>query len=467
MAATYKLIASQTLGTNAANVTFNSIPSTYTDLVLRVSGRDTYTNTADAILYLQINSSSTQAYSDTVLYANHSNVNSYRNTIPNNTGTENYGTSAASATANAFGSLEIYIPNYAGSTKKMFYSFGTPETIGRTLTFGMGISASLSSITDPITQLVVKPSVNFVAGSTFYLYGVEAKVNPAAKATGGTISYGVDGYTYHAFTDSGTFTPTSAITADILVIAGGGAGGSTATSPNAAGGGAGGVVYAASQSLASGVAKTVTVGAGGAAMSAVSGAGPTTSAANGSNSSFTGLTTAVGGGGGGGGSNGDLIANGIAGGSGGGARGSGGTGGTATSGQGNAGGSSTSAYFGAGGGGAGAVGSNATNSVSGSGGIGTSSYSAWGSVTGLGQTVSGVTYFAGGGSGAADTGGLREGGSGGGGKSGAYISSVTYQPGAGTANTGGGGGGAHNTNGNPTGFGGAGGKGVVIVRYLS
>jgi hypothetical protein len=453
MAATYKLIASQTLSTNAANVTFNSIPSTYTDLVLRVSGRDTYTNTADAILYLQINSSSTQAYSDTVLYANHSNVNSYRNTIPNNTGTENYGTSAASATANAFGSLEIYIPNYAGSTKKMFYSFGTPETIGRTLTFGMGISASLSSITDPITQLVVKPSVNFVAGSTFYLYGVEAKVNPAAKATGGTISYGADGYTYHAFTTSGTFTPTSSLTADVLLVAGGGGGGGG----NGGGGGAGGLAGYSSQSL-SATAYTVTVGAGGNAGTS------STRGSSGGSSGFTGLTSAVGGGGGGS-SPGSApnIWDGLSGGSGGGGgkpatTGQSSVGGTGTAGQGNSGGTGgrypSDVNGGGGGGGAGGAGVNAqSGNGPANGGVGSSSYSAWGSVTGTGQAVSGVYYYAGGGAGFNNY-GINYGGTGGSGGGG------SYQGGVGTANTGGGGS-------TTAGEGANGGSGIVIVRYLS
>ena len=39
MATTYTLITSQTLASSAASVTFSSIPSTYTDLVLRVSAR--------------------------------------------------------------------------------------------------------------------------------------------------------------------------------------------------------------------------------------------------------------------------------------------------------------------------------------------------------------------------------------------------------------------------------------------
>jgi hypothetical protein len=453
MAATYKLIASQTLGTTTSSVTFSSIPNTYTDLVLRVSARDTYTNTPDGLVYLQINSS-TNSYSDTVLYANGSNKNSYRNTAPGNSGTESYGSTAANATANAFGSLEIYIPNYAGSTKKVFYSVGTPETNASSFNFGMGISASLSSITDPITQLVVKPSINFVTGSTFYLYGVEAKVNPAAKATGGTISYGADGYTYHAFTTSGTFTPTSSLTADVLLVAGGGGGGGG----NGGGGGAGGLAGYSSQSL-SATAYTVTVGAGGNA------GDNSTRGTSGGSSGFTGLTSAVGGGGGGSspGTNNNAW-NGSNGGSGGGggkpfSTGTSSTGGTGTAGQGNSGGTGgrypDDVNGGGGGGGAGGAGVNAqTGNGPANGGVGSSSYSVWGSATGTGQAVNGVHFFAGGGAGFNYYGANNYGGTGGNGGGG------SYQGGEGTANTGGGGS-------TTAGSGANGGSGIVIVRYVS
>jgi len=43
-------------------------------------------------------------------------------------------------------------------------------------------------------------------------------------ATGGTITY-YNNYIVHTFTSSGTFTPTSNLTADYLVVAGGGGGG--------------------------------------------------------------------------------------------------------------------------------------------------------------------------------------------------------------------------------------------------
>lgn len=64
MAKTYEPIASTTLGSAAADITFSSIPSTYTDLVLVLSGGFA-TNTSD--LYTQFNSDTATNYSNTDL----------------------------------------------------------------------------------------------------------------------------------------------------------------------------------------------------------------------------------------------------------------------------------------------------------------------------------------------------------------------------------------------------------------
>jgi hypothetical protein len=100
--------------------------------------------------------------------------------------------------------------------------------------------------------------------STFYLYGVsKLGTTPAIVpyATGGDTIMTDGTYWYHAFTSSGTFTPTKGLSCDVLVVAGGGAGGAELIG---GGGGAGGRYCISAQSLASGTGYTVTVGAGGA-----------------------------------------------------------------------------------------------------------------------------------------------------------------------------------------------------------
>jgi hypothetical protein len=300
--------------------------------------------------------------------------------------------------------------------------------------------------------------VLFNVGSTFSLYGIAAAPVPVAKATGGTITYAADGYTYHTFTSSGTFTPSVALTCDVLNIAGGGGAGAN----HGGGGGAGGLLYTSSSAF-SATGYTVTVGAGG--VGGTYNSSPV--GASGTNSSVNSLIAI------GGGRGGDYSSNYPAGngGSGGGA----GTGtdksiGLKTTGQGFDGGSFNPNYAlcGGGGGGAGAAGETCLIANSGAGGIGSAAYSQWGNSTNTGQNVSGVRYFAGGGGGGGWNGSIPVGtfalgGSGGGGNSGPVISSGASSGQAGTSSTGGGGG----CGGGGTSNGGAGGSGIVIIRYAN
>ena len=67
MPATYEPIASTTLGTAAADITFSSIPGTYTDLVLVLYGGFA---TAASDLYTQFNSDTGTNYSNSDLRGN-------------------------------------------------------------------------------------------------------------------------------------------------------------------------------------------------------------------------------------------------------------------------------------------------------------------------------------------------------------------------------------------------------------
>ena len=170
MANTYTLISSNVLSSTTVTVTFSSIPSTYTDLVLRYSSR-TAVASADYFVNLRFNGSSASTYSDTRLSGNGSVASSARQTNVNagyagvNTG--------ATATSNTFGSDEIYIPNYAGSTNKPWSVFGTMEN--NSTTSFINAVAGLRSNTDAITSVsIIDPSGSgFVSGSSFYLYGIK------------------------------------------------------------------------------------------------------------------------------------------------------------------------------------------------------------------------------------------------------------------------------------------------------
>lgn len=441
MPANYTLLEKITVGAaGASSVTFSGIPQTgYTDLVVKASTR---TNSANTVIQLQFNGS-TSSYTAKYLRGSGSAANSYtESSFGSNAIYGTYMTTSASLFINQ----EFYIPNYTSSNYKSVSGDGVEEDNG-TAAYSM-LTAGLWSNTSSITSITLADEgSNFQQYSTFYLYGVaKLGTTPAIVpyATGGDIIQTDGTYWYHAFLASGTFTPTKALSCDLLVVAGGGGGGGN----NGGGGGAGGLLAYTSQSIAVS-AQTVTVGAGGTGGTGQNGT-------NGSNSSFASLTASVGGGGGA-----TYINNGVAGGSGGGGGGTvdtAKTGGAGTSGQGNAGGGSTggpNGYGGGGGGGAGAVGGSGNGNNGGNGGAGINTYSSWATTTGTGASG----YYAGGGGGSINTGGVAPGtgGAGGGGNGSTSASGQTN----GTANTGGGGGGR----GAGTGAAANGGSGIVIVRY--
>jgi len=330
----------------------------------------------------------------------------------------------------------------------------------------------------------------------------EAAAAPSFSATGGTVTAaGItpgNGYRYHVFTSTGTFTVNFG-TANIeyLVIAGGGTAG-----VNGSGGGAGGLRTNVSGNPKAGAALpispgsyTITVGGAGSPAVLQPNDGTPGPAGNGGYSAL-GDGNAIeirSDGGGSGGSPGGV---GIAGGSGGGGSGfpaersvTGGAGNTPSRSpsQGNAGGtgcpncpwpSPSSGYTGAGGGGAGATGGNASSSVAGPGGAGhpISEFAApliqpeipgpaW---PGFSSAVGPTGLYAGGGGGGG-YGGLSTPGTGGpgGGGAGGVQNGSSFAPGSpGTNFTGGGGGGAtshqaQDGGGTP----GIGGTGIVIIRY--
>ena len=448
----YILLETIALTQSAASVTFDNLPTSgYTDLKIVMSIRSDSTDLDTLISF----NGSTASFSAKRLYGSGSTAAS--DSLSRTAGLVNM----SSYTASTFANNEIYIPNYRGSTNKS-YSVDSVTENNATAAYAL-FAAGLWSNTAAITSISIAPSLgNFVANSTFSLYGIAALgTTPvlAPKATGGNIVANDGTYWYHAFLSSGNFVPQTGLTADLLVVAGGGGSGFN----YAGGGGAGGLLAFTSQALTA-TSYNVTVGAGGSAGTSMGVRGT-----NGVDSQFASLTL-VKGGGAGGASEGSSQRTGVTGGSGGGGGGADATsgytatnaGGSPTTSQGFAGGAgrgiSGFGSVGGGGGGAGAVGQDAPSSPfsAGNGGVGSTAYSSWGLATGTGQNVSGTVYYAGGGGGGAyggpavGTGGLGGGGVG-------VLGTVGT---AGTANTGGGAGGSGSGS-----AGGAGGSGVVIIRY--
>jgi hypothetical protein len=166
MANTFELIASSTAGSGGvASFTFTGIPSTYTDLVLKLSVRSVGTSTNAILLRLNGSTSSgtiravegtgSSAYSWT-------DGNSYAGNIP-----------ASSTTASTFASNEVYIPNYAGSANKS--SSVDSVTENNATAASASLQANLWSNTAAVTSIILAPngSNNFAEFSTAYLYGVK------------------------------------------------------------------------------------------------------------------------------------------------------------------------------------------------------------------------------------------------------------------------------------------------------
>ena len=171
MPTTMKLIAKNVLGSAASNVEFTSIPGTYTDLYVVGSIRTTRSNAdpgADCNLTFN---GSTSGFSWRTLSGDGASAGS---------GNNGAGTSSISgflnvssfATANTFGSWELYIPNYAGSTNKSVSIASVSETNGTTAFIRLvaGLWANASAITS--LNVADGNSSNFVSGSSVFLFGI-------------------------------------------------------------------------------------------------------------------------------------------------------------------------------------------------------------------------------------------------------------------------------------------------------
>ena len=169
MATTYNLISKTTVGSGGTStIDFQSIPSTYTDIVMHLSFR-LDSNSVDT--YLKFNNSSASEYNYTYLRFNYDvGVTSGRGTSTN---IDNYTmfSNASSWIANGFGNASLYIPNYASSNKKPFslYSVTAENGSGVWSQTHAGLWNNASAI-NRIT--FTNPSGGFAENTTAYLYGI-------------------------------------------------------------------------------------------------------------------------------------------------------------------------------------------------------------------------------------------------------------------------------------------------------
>ena len=161
---TYTLIASNTLTTSTATVTFSSIPSTYTDLVLVYSAKSAST-TRD--MTLSFNSDSNTNYSNTILTGYTGVVTSVRNSNQSFIYLDNNGVTDSTI----FNAVIVHIPDYSNST-----TYKTILCRANNTVYGVDITAGLWRSTAAISaiNLTLGGGINLASGSTFKLYGIEA-----------------------------------------------------------------------------------------------------------------------------------------------------------------------------------------------------------------------------------------------------------------------------------------------------
>lgn len=165
MPKTYDPIATQTLGSAAATVTFSSIPSTYTDLILvsvpiASSGSTTY-------VALQFNGDTGTNYSETYMTGSGSAATSARDTSVNATYLYNSGAPTTTGL-----NVITHIQNYSNSTTNK-----TLLTRSNNSAAFVNAYVGLWRNTAAITSIVIAPvggSGTYAAGSTFTLYGIKA-----------------------------------------------------------------------------------------------------------------------------------------------------------------------------------------------------------------------------------------------------------------------------------------------------
>lgn len=165
MPTTYEAIATVTVGSGgAANIDFTSIPATWTDLALKISARLTG-STDFASINISLNGS-TSNFTTRLLQGDGSTAVSA--SLTNLAG----GVGGTLLTASTFNNVELYFPNYAGSTNK---SYSSDSMVENNATEARNtFIAGLWSNTAAITQITLTPSTsNFAQHSTATLYGMK------------------------------------------------------------------------------------------------------------------------------------------------------------------------------------------------------------------------------------------------------------------------------------------------------
>lgn len=157
-------IYTQTVGSGGvAELSFTNIPQTFTDLKIVMSLRIANSAVANT-MYMGING----AYS--LISCRYVAGDGSSATSSVSTSQLIGDVSANSATANTFGTIEVYIPNYTGSNFKQYISDSVSETNGTTAYAELW--AGLWRSTSAINALKFSASANMMQYSSITIYGI-------------------------------------------------------------------------------------------------------------------------------------------------------------------------------------------------------------------------------------------------------------------------------------------------------
>ena len=165
MPKTYTPIATQTLTSASATVTFSSIPATYTDLVLVTSSKkDVATAANEAIRF---NSDTGSNYSYTLIEGTGSAAQSGRATNATSIALDD----SALVDNSGFRPAIVSIQNYSNST-----TYKTILSRANNASRGVDAMVGLWRNTAAITSvsIILQGGTSFAIGSTFTLYGIKA-----------------------------------------------------------------------------------------------------------------------------------------------------------------------------------------------------------------------------------------------------------------------------------------------------
>ena len=167
MPTTYEKIQSTTLSSAAADITFSSISSAYTDFKLVLVARSNNTGTPREDLYIRFNSDTASNYSTTILYGQDGSIGSFRQSSQ----TRINAYTGLPGTSGQFSLTMVDVFSYAGSANKtcLISVNNDQNTVGGEVNVQVGLYRSTSAI----TSITVLPQTNsFDVGTTATLYGI-------------------------------------------------------------------------------------------------------------------------------------------------------------------------------------------------------------------------------------------------------------------------------------------------------